>query len=77
MSAVVLVPQPDIVMFVIIPDGCKVSRGQVWNECGSPCTPSCDNPNPKCPPQCVPRCECKPSKPLRKGKKCVKPKSCP
>jgi subtilisin-like proprotein convertase family protein len=32
--------------------------GQVWNQCGSPCTPTCDHPAPTCLAVCTERCEC-------------------
>jgi len=38
--------------------------GQVWNQCGSQCTPSCQTPHPICVMMCVARCECPREKPL-------------
>ena len=29
-----------------------------WNECGSPCNATCDDPVPVCIERCEPRCEC-------------------
>ena len=29
-----------------------------WNECGSPCDRTCEEPNPVCAEICSPRCEC-------------------
>lgn len=33
-------------------------EGQVFTDCGSPCPPTCTNPNPFCIKVCVARCEC-------------------
>lgn len=40
----------------------QCAAGQVWNSCGSACTPSCGDPYPFCTKQCVARCECAVSK---------------
>ena len=34
------------------------THGQVWNECGSACTRTCDDPTPMCNRMCAARCEC-------------------
>merc|ERR1719361_3089005 len=36
-----------------------------WNDCGSACTKTCDNPYPMCTEQCVAKCECPSSAPLQ------------
>ena len=46
-------------------------------KCGSRCTPTCDNPKPKCIKKCVERCECPPSQPILHKGICTIPKYCP
>ena len=37
---------------------------QVWNECGSPCNKTCEEPDPMCIEVCKPRCECPEHSPI-------------
>uniref|UniRef100_A0A1I7TYW4 TIL domain-containing protein n=1 Tax=Caenorhabditis tropicalis TaxID=1561998 RepID=A0A1I7TYW4_9PELO len=51
----------------------EYSRG-----CGSPCDPTCDEPNPICLTVCVSRCECKPGYVRHpETNKCIEKKDCP
>jgi hypothetical protein len=50
-------------------------NGMVWKECGSACTPTCDNTTPICTEQCVERCEC-PQGHVLHGGKCVDVNTC-
>ena len=58
-----------------IPENKSCLNGMVWKECGSACTPTCDNPTPICTKQCVPKCEC-PQGHVLHGGKCVDVKTC-
>ena len=51
--------------------------GQVYNSCGSPCTKTCDSPDPMCVKSCAMKCECPPTKPLWHNGSCVAQKECP
>lgn len=53
------------------------SHGQVWNDCGSPCTKTCDDPSRMCVAVCKARCECPRDKPLFKGGTCISLDECP
>ena len=52
------------------------SGGRVWHECGSACTPTCEEPSPICTKQCVPRCACPAAAPLLHHGACVQQASC-
>ena len=58
-----------------IPENKSCLNGMVWKECGSACTPTCDNPTPICTKQCVAGCEC-PQGHVLHGGKCVDVKTC-
>lgn len=58
-----------------VPTVCE--GGMVFNECGSACTPTCDNPDPKCTKECVEKCECPADIPYLLDNKCISPKDCP
>ena len=58
-----------------IPENKSCLNGMVWKECGSACTPTCDNPTPICTKQCVPKCEC-PQGHVLHGGNCVDVKTC-
>jgi len=49
---------------------------QEWNECGSPCTPTCTDTMPACPRNCMPRCECPYYKPVWDGSECIVADQC-
>ena len=51
--------------------------GQVYKQCGSACTPTCENTNPICTKQCVSGCHCPQEKPLWDGNKCITKAMCP
>jgi len=51
--------------------------GMVYKECGADCTPTCDNPDPKCPRKCVPKCECPYDIPYLLEGNCVEFDACP
>ena len=59
-------------------DACAIcTGGQIFSECGSPCTPTCDDPSPFCPSVCLgPRCQCRPGY-LWNGSNCTLPSLCP
>jgi hypothetical protein len=50
--------------------------GQIWNDCGSACTRTCDNQNPMCTDQCVPRCQCPNDKPIWRNDNCIAATQC-
>jgi hypothetical protein len=50
--------------------------GQVWNTCGSPCTRTCNDPNPVCIQRCDRGCECPADKPIWHNGECVTEESC-
>jgi len=58
------------------PSDKQCTGGMVWKECGSACTPSCENSSPICTMQCVARCECPPSTPILKDGVCVTSSAC-
>ena len=60
----------------LAPNLCK--EGMVWNNCGSACTPTCDDPTPPCIAMCVKKCECPQSAPLWSSEKgtCVHVTDC-
>ena len=51
-------------------------RLQIWMECGSACTPTCDDPAPLCTLQCVARCQCPAGDVLHKDS-CMPASQCP
>lgn len=51
--------------------------GQKWNECGSQCTKTCEEPSPICMMMCKPRCECPREKPIFKDGLCIALADCP
>merc|ERR1719456_794720 len=53
-----------------------LGRGQVWKDCGSNCTGTCDEPNPVCSEECVPRCQCPSDQPLLQNGECVREEAC-
>lgn len=58
-----------------IPENKSCLNGMVWKECGSACTPTCDNPTPICTKQCVAGCEC-PQGHVLDGGNCVDVNTC-
>ena len=52
------------------------SGGQVWNDCGAACLSTCEDPNPICTKNCVPRCQCPVEKPIWKDGECVEVSEC-
>lgn len=54
----------------------RCEGGQKWNKCGSPCTKSCDTPNPVCTEVCEAKCECPPTKPIWRDGKCITEEMC-
>ncbi|XP_013385650.1 zonadhesin isoform X2 [Lingula anatina] len=68
-------PQPPPVC-VPVRESCR--GGQVYNECGSACTATCENMgNIVCTLQCVPGCHCPPDRPLLRNGNCLKASECP
>jgi len=59
------------------PDGEVCEGGQAFNECGSACTSTCDDPAPMCTLQCVPRCQCPADHPIWYRGRCIPAKFCP
>lgn len=62
-------------------DSCSASKetcsgGQEWNECGSACVSTCNDPNPMCTKECVPRCQCPADRPVWKEGQCVAVTEC-
>lgn len=56
----------------------ECTGGQVWHECGSRCTRTCDSPTPMpCILVCVPRCECPAEKPVWHEGACIEAEECP
>ncbi|XP_076298597.1 serine protease inhibitor swm-1-like [Lasioglossum baleicum] len=54
------------------------SPNENWNECGTACPPTCDNPKPTfCTEQCVQGCQCKPGLVRNKWGQCVLEHWCP
>lgn len=49
----------------------QCTGGMVFNECGSPCTKTCDEPSPICAMMCVAKCECPRDTPILKDGQCV------
>jgi len=49
----------------------KCSSNFEWNDCGSICTKTCDDPSPICIGECYPRCECPKNKPILLNGVCV------
>jgi len=54
----------------------RCSGGMVFNACSSPCTPTCEKPNPVCASVCVAKCQCPPELPVWNGKECRKAHEC-
>ncbi|XP_013401614.1 keratin-associated protein 10-7 isoform X2 [Lingula anatina] len=55
----------------------KCKGGKVWNDCGSPCTKTCKDPNPGCIEKCEPKCECPADKPIWHRARCIAASQCP
>lgn len=56
----------------IAPASCtKCDSNFEWNECGSMCTKTCDDPEPVCIAQCVAKCECPSHKPIFSNGVCI------
>ena len=50
----------------------------VWNDCGSPCTATCDNyKDLVCIERCDRRCECPRDRPILRDGRCIKEEQCP
>ena len=64
------------IMLLSLLGTCDSSTGEVWNACGSDCTPTCQDPKPVCNEQCVPKCECPAEKPVMEEGKCVALEEC-
>jgi len=46
-------------------DYCIVCKSNTeWNDCGSSCTKTCDDPNILCSQECIEKCECPPNYPI-------------
>ena len=59
------------------PTACPIA-GQVFQECGTACPPTCENPNPICTLQCVRGCACPRGTVLDPTRKrCIPPTNCP
>jgi len=58
-----------------LPVDCR-SSARVWNDCGSACTPTCDDPQPMCVMMCVAQEECPGSHPLSMDGRCVSASCC-
>ncbi|XP_017791522.1 PREDICTED: chymotrypsin inhibitor-like [Habropoda laboriosa] len=54
--------------------GC--GKNEVWNECGTACPPTCENPTPACNKRCVEGCQCIDGLLRNKNWECVKPSQC-
>ncbi|KAH6896022.1 hypothetical protein B0T10DRAFT_558185 [Thelonectria olida] len=54
----------------------KCTGGKVWTDCGSPCPPTCQNPNPVCIQMCVEACQCPTGFVANSAGRCVKLASC-
>ena len=50
--------------------------GQLWDECGSPCTRTCELMETVCSTKCMPRCQCPSHKPIWTGFECVEAAAC-
>ncbi|XP_013389196.1 SCO-spondin [Lingula anatina] len=59
------------------PDEERCSGGMLWTTCGSACTKTCMEPNPRCTRQCVARCQCPPSRPILWNGLCIPFDHCP
>ena len=55
----------------------ECTGGQVWRECGSPCTATCDNQNPVCAAVCEKRCQCPINAPIWHNGVCIVNTMCP
>jgi len=53
-----------------------LGQGQVWEDCGSNCTSTCDEPSPACSESCVPRCQCPSDQPLWQNGECIREEAC-
>merc|ERR1719160_2414346 len=53
-----------------------LGRGQVWEDCGSNCTSTCDEPSPACSESCVPRCQCPSDQPMWENGECIREEAC-
>ncbi|XP_063675363.1 kielin/chordin-like protein isoform X1 [Bolinopsis microptera] len=51
--------------------------GQLIKECGSACTPTCENPLPACTKNCVRRCECLFARSILYKQSCIPENECP
>lgn len=61
----------------VVEDDCpECPSNQVWNNCGSACTPTCEEPDPECTRQCVSRCECPEDLPIWNGEECIEQEDC-
>lgn len=57
-------------------DYCLACPGnQEWNECGSQCLPTCDDPSPTCITDCLSRCYC-PYNTVWNGDSCINAANC-
>ncbi|CAL36507.1 TIL domain-containing protein [Caenorhabditis elegans] len=56
----------------------QCGENEIFNDCGSPCDRTCENPNPMCIQMCKARCECKQGFVVDSNtKKCIDLKKCP
>ena len=67
-----LMPNTNILWHKLI-----VFQYQIWNECGSSCTPTCDVPLMPCNRMCNQRCECPTERPLWHEGECITLAECP
>ena len=60
------------------PETPECPGGQVFKECGSACTTTCDTPeNQMCTKQCVQKCECPTESPVWHEGQCITKAQCP
>lgn len=66
-----------VVSFCGTANAVRCPRQKVWNQCGSPCDPTCNNPFPICMTVCEPRCECPADAPVLHDGDCIPIEKCP
>merc|ERR1719515_709590 len=53
-----------------------LNQGQVWKECASNCTRTCEDLDPVCTVECVPRCQCPSDQPIWENGECIREEAC-